>query len=234
MIPAIRLYKIKNIIRAQWTVVVSFVVFLLLVIVVLVFYKKFNEETKSVDLLTGEVQMLKNRYDTLQYNKTLTEDQIKEYNKLLVNLIPESEDFFSIISALELISVDSKFSITDYVVDMSKPNKDKLTITIIGKGDTEAFRSFLEKYQFGGGRLITSDKIEYGGGSNSANTKISLTFYSKRFAFDETLRDTQLSKEELERLDKIKQKISLNFVSTDSQLVDTDYKLKKDPFSAQE
>jgi len=227
---SLNVYKIKNIIRYQWTLFVSFFVLLLLFVVVLSYYKRFNEETKSTQLLSNEVQMLKNRYDTLKYNKTLTEDQIKEYNKLLVELIPESEDFFSIIVALEKISADSKFMVTDYVVNLKNSNKDKLTLTIVGKGDTEAFRSFLEKYQFGGGRLITSDKIEYGG-NNSSNTRITLNFYSKRFAFNETLQVGLLSKTELDRLNSIRKKISMQYVPSESQIVDTDYSVKKDPFS---
>lgn len=227
---SLSIYKLKNILRYQWTLFVSFFVLILLFVVVLSYYARFNEETKSVQILSKEVDMLKNRYDTLKYNKTLTEDQIKEYNKLLVELIPESEDFFSIIIALDKISEDSKFIITDYVVNMVKSNKDKLTITVTGKGDTETFRSFLEKYQFGGGRLITSDKIEYGGGG-SANTKISLNFYSKRFAFNETLQVGLLSKSELERLNSIRKKISLEYTTSESQIVETDYSIKKDPFT---
>ncbi len=174
--------------------------------------------------------MLKNRYDTLKYNKTLTADQIKEYNKLLVELIPESEDFFSIIVALDKISADSHFMVTDYVLNMKDSGKDKLTITVMGNGDTEAFRSFLEKYQFGGGRLITSNKIEYGG-TTSTDTKITLNFYSKRFAFNETLQVGLLSQAELDRLNSIRKKISMQYISSQSTIVDTDYTTKKDPFS---
>ncbi len=223
-------YRIKNILRYQWTIFLSFFVLLLLFLVVISYYARFNEEAKSTALLASEVTMLKNRYDTLKYNKTLTADQIKEYNKLLVELIPEAEDFFSIIVALDRISSDSKFMITDYVVNMNASTKDKLTLTIVGKGDTEAFKNFLEEYQFGGGRLITSDKIEYGG-NNSANTKITLNFYSKRFAFNETLQVGLLSKEELDRLNTIRKKISLQYASADSQFVGTDYTTKKDPFT---
>lgn len=226
----ISIYKIKNIIRYQWAIFVSFFVLVLLVFVVLFYYVKFNEEVKSTALLSNEVQMLKNRYDTLKYNKTLTEDQIKEYNKLLVQLIPESEDFFSIIVALEKISVDSRFLITDYVVNMKNSNKERLTLTVVGKGDTDAFKTFLEKYQFAGGRLITSNKIEYGG-INSANTRITLNFYSKRFAFNETLQVGLLSKTELDRLNSIRSKISMQYVPSETEIVETDYTTKKDPFS---
>ena len=64
-----------------------------------------------------------NRSDTLQFNKTLTEDQIVVYNKILTTLIPETEDYFSIIYALETISQNTGFSIVSYTINLSNTSR---------------------------------------------------------------------------------------------------------------
>ncbi|MCX6732860.1 MAG: hypothetical protein NTV98_04955 [Candidatus Roizmanbacteria bacterium] len=232
MIIPVRFYKLKRILNEQWTLFVSIFVFFLLIIVVLVFYGQFNEQKKEVDLMTGEVQMLKNRFDTLKYNKSLTEDQIKDYNKLLASLVPETEDFFSIVYALEQISLASKFIISDYVIEIGKlSNRERITLNVTGKGDTEAFLRFLQEYQFAGGRLATSDKIQYGG-TTTGGTKIALTFYNKRFTFNESVQVPQLSKEEIAKLEVIKQKVKFQFSSSGYQSISTEYPEKGNPFTA--
>ncbi len=231
MILPIHIYKIKRVLIDQWSVFVSFGVFVLLLFVVLVIYARFNEQKKEVDLMSNEVTLLKDRSDTLKYNKSLTADQIQGYNKLLASLIPETEDFFSIIYALEEISIASQFIITDYSIDVGKTTQEKLTLTAEGRGDTDTFLRFLQEYQFAGGRLVTSDKIEYGG-LNAGSTKITLNFYNKRFAFNESVKVPQLTKADIQKLEDIKSKIKFQFSSSDYQTVGTDYPLKKNPFSA--
>ena len=226
----ISLYKIKRIFKQQRALFVSTLVFIFLLSIIFIFYMRFNQQKKEVELMTGEVQMLKNRYDTLKYNTSLTENQIKDYNKLLASLVPETEDFFSIIYALEGISAASHFSITEYQIDVNRTTGEKLTLTIQGSGDTSSFFAFLQDYHFSGGRLVTSDKIVYGG-DNVGTTRIALTFYNKRFTFNESVQVPQLSKAEIDKLEAIKQKISFQFSSSGYQTVSTDYPQKTNPFS---
>lgn len=230
MILPIRLYKIKRILYNQRSFFISLSVFLMLFFIVFIFYAKFNVQKKEVELMTGETAMLKNRFDTLKYNKSLTEDEIKEYNKLLASLIPETEDFFSIIYAIEEISKVSHFIITDYTIDVGKTTSERLTLSVDGKGDTDSFLSFLQEYQYAGGRLITIDKIQYGG-VTAGKTRVALNFYSKRFAFNESVQVPQLSKEEIAKLEVIRQKVKFQFSSSGYQSVSTDYEAKKNPFN---
>lgn len=222
------LFRLRMIFREHWKVFLSLGICVILSMVTLVVYGQFNAQKKEVDLLEGEVEMLKNRYDTLKYNKTLTEDQIKDYNKLLATLIPETEDYFSVIYALDEISKVSGFLITDYNIDVNSTSKEKLTLSVEGKGDANTFLQFLNSYQFNGGRLVTSDKIQYGGTGSTA-TRITLNFYSKRFAFNETVQVPQLTKEEIEKLNVIKNKVKT--YTGGNTYVDTEYTIKKDPFS---
>lgn len=228
MILPIRLYKLKRILIDQRSLFISFGVFLVLFFVVLIFYGRFNEQKKEVDLMNSEVVLLKNRYDTLKYNKSLTEDQIKDYNKLLAQLVPETEDFFSIIYALEEISKVSNFLITDYTIDVSNTDSERLTLTAQGKGNSEDFLAFLQEYQFAGGRLATSDKIQYGG-ALEGSTRIALNFYSKRYTIKESVQVPKLFREELATLETIKQKVKFQIGSV-GDTISTDYQIKNNPF----
>ncbi len=230
MIAPFSYYKIRRLVIEHWSLLVSFIVFLLLLFVVLVFFGRYNSQKKDVDLMSGEVLMLKNRYDTLKFNKTLTQDQIKGYNKLLASLIPETEDFFSIIYAIEEISNATQFMITEYAIDIGRAPKETIILTASGKGNSEAFLEFLKQYKFVGGRLVTIDQIQYGG-INSGDTKITLNFYNKRFAYSETVKVPQLSKAEIQKLEDIKQRVKFQFSASDYQSVDTDYAVKQNPFT---
>lgn len=229
---SIQIYKLKRILYDQRSFFVYLFIFICLFFVVFIFYARFNSQLKEVELTDGEVKMLKNRYDTLKYNKSLTENQIKEYNKLLASLVPETEDFFSIIYALDEISNASHFVITDYTIEVGKSTSERLTLTVLGSGNTDQFISFLQEYQFAGGRLATINKIQFGGPS-IGSTKVALNFYNKRFAFNESVQVPQLSKEELAKLELIKSKVKFQFSSSGYQSVSTTYDLKDNPFQKQ-
>lgn len=230
MIIPIRLYKLKRILQSQWSLFLSLGVFILLLCVVYISYTRFTSQKEETGVIGNEVQALKKKFDTLKINEALTENKIKEYNLLLASLVPETEDFFSIIYALEHISSVSQFMITNYTIDVSKTNNERLTLTVEGKGDAEAFLSFLQEYQFSGGRLATSNKIQYGDVS-SGSTRVALNFYNKRFTFDSAAQVPQLSQDDVAKLEAIKQKIKFQFSSSEYQLVNPVYPLKKDPFS---
>jgi len=229
MIFTVRLYRIKRILKEQVALFVSIGVLLVLFSVVFLFYMRFNTTRKEVDLMNNEVNLLKRRYDTLKYNKSLTQDQIIDYNKLLASLVPETEDFFSIIYALEEVSSVSKFNITTYVIDVGNTTNERIVLSVEGSGNPDSFLTFLQEYQFAGGRLITSDKIQYGGGS-SQNTRVTLTFYNKRFTFNESVQVPQFSKEELAALDVINKKVKFEFSSSGYQTINTDYPINTNPF----
>jgi len=231
MIIPIRLYKIRRFITNQRNLIISFIIFIILFCITLIFFARYNTQKKEIGMMNREVSMLKNRYDTLKYNKTLSEDQIKDYNLLLASLVPETEDFFSIIYALEQISLASHFQITDYVIDVASTKNERLSITVQGEGDSDAFLVFLKEYQFSGGRLVTSNKIQFGGGS-LGTTKVSLNFYSKRFTFNESIQIPKLYKEEIAKLEEIQKKIKFQFSTASYQTVGTTYQTKGDPFSA--
>lgn len=220
------LRKIRFFVRDYWTSLVTLAALIMIMLLLMVSYTSYKGSKEDLDILREEVNLLKNRSDTLKYNKSITEDQITVYNKILASLIPENEDYFSIIYALETISQKTGFSIVAYTINLSGSSREKLSLNIEGKGDLEAFKQFLNSYEFMGGRLITSEKIEFSG-TNFTTTKVGLNFYSKKFSFNEAVAP-QLSKDDISKLEQIKSKIQVSFATDDAS--NTDYETQSNPF----
>lgn len=218
--------KIRFFVRDYWPSLVTLVALGMIILVLMISYKSLKDSKGDLDILREEVNLLKNRSDTLKYNKSITEDQITVYNQILSSLIPEYEDYFSIIYALETISQKTGFSIVAYTINLSNSTQEKLSINIEGKGDIEAFKQFLNSYEFMGGRLVTSEKIEFSG-ANFANTKVGLNFYSKKFSFNETV-VPQLTQKDIDKLEAVKNKIQVSFTPDKSN--SSDYTTSNNPF----
>lgn len=212
--------------RDYWSTLITVASLVILLVLISASYTTYKQSTNQLAVLQDEVKLLKNRNDTLNYNKTLTADQIETYNKILSTLIPESEDYFSIIYALETISKKTNFQIVAYTIGLSASAPDKIAITVEGKGSTQEFKQFLDGYEFTGGRLVTSEQIEFSG--TTTNTKVALNFYNKKYAFGETV-VPQLSKADIAQLDEIKNKIQVSFADS-STTNNTSYETKENPF----
>lgn len=227
MINLVNIRKIRYFIRDYWPTLLTLAALGVVALLIMASYKTYKESKNDLDVLTEEVKLLKNRSDTLQFNKTLTEDQIVVYNKILTTLIPETEDYFSIIYALETISQNTGFSIVSYTINLSNISREKLSINIEGRGNPDDFKRFLDAYKFSGGRLITSERIEFSG-VNFTNTRVSLNFYSKKFTFNESV-VPQLTKGDVAKLEEIKKKIKISFKDEEAPTKE-EYEVKDNPF----
>lgn len=227
MINPFNIRKIRYFVRDYWPTLLTMASLVIIALLILASYKTYKENKNVFDILNEEVKLLKNRSETLRYNKTLTEDQIVIYNKILTSLIPETEDYFSIIYALETISQKTGFNIVSYTINLTDISREKLSISIEGRGDPEAFKRFLDGYKFTGGRLITSEQIQFSG-VNFANTRVSLNFYSKKFTFNESV-VPQLTKRDVAKLEEIKKKISISFKDEEPAKTQ-EYEVKDNPF----
>lgn len=188
-----------------------FVVVLLIIFFLLVFSgRSYLEQRIKTESLQGEISVLKNRADVIAGSKKVAEDQIDEYINILSTLIPNAEDYFSLIYTLEKLSRDTGFIITNYTVNLSQKTSDKLSLTVEGQGDANSFIDFLKNYQFSGGRLITSEKIEFSS-KESIGTKVALNFYNKKVDNLQTI-PPQLTMNDVKLLNEIKGKISYNFM----------------------
>lgn len=209
--------------------VLLFIVCTIAIAVMLDVYKK--ESDAKVAVLKAEINELQQKKDFINYRKDLDEDSldnIETINNSLTQLFPETEDYFSVIIALERLSQKTNFIISSYTINLQSSTPEKLSLVITGQGDRESFLRFLQNYNFAGGRLITIDKISYTTDEFSG-TKLGINVYHGKTVNKDTI--PVLSKEEQLLLQTIRQKMTFNVKSEASNIQDSvDYPTKEIPF----
>lgn len=136
----------------------------------------------KIKSLQKEIAVLQNNVETLNSTNMKIAD-LKNYLDFMNKLIPNSEDYFSLIYSLEQISQKTGFYIQSYSLNVKTSTKEKLNLSISGSGNREAFVKFLDTYTFAGGRLMTSDKLELNPQLEGL-LKIDVTFYSKKISLN--------------------------------------------------
>lgn len=189
---------------------------------------KLATNQQEIQTLSQEVNKLKTKANLIN---SLSTDaaQLEEEVKFINALIPSEEDYFSIIYALEQLSIKTGFIITSYTVNMKNSNINKLQLSVTGTGDREAFMKFLKQYNFGGGRLITSDQIELSPES-FGGIKINLTLYNKNIAKEKNTLTNQAAKF-VSEIRELKNKIQFSFKESSPEAgFDYNYPRKTNPF----
>lgn len=208
---------IKRLIKDNIFYIVGNIFLVVLIIVTInIGISEINNYKNKISKLQTENIQLMNKV-TLMNSKIPQTAILDQDIKFLNTLIPNAEDYFSIIYSLEKISQKSGFVITEYTVSIDKSTTEKLRLSVSGVGDSQSFLSFLRNYNFGGGRLITSDKVSLDP-SFSGALKVDLTFYNKKTASATTLTDSPDTSiyQGLENL-----KIKVNFDSETPTVVET-------------
>lgn len=221
-----------NLIKQNIIYIIVFLLsFFLLIIVLIIGIYKINNNNETINKLTAELNNLNKKYSLYNYDddkKAVIEEDIK----LLNMLIPNFEDYFSIIYALEKLSSETGFTIVDYTVNITNSNKNKLQLTVSGVGDSQSFLKFLDKYNFSGGRLITSDKIQFDINQNNV-IKLNLTFYNKNINENNNIEpnNTNLNVDKLlEKIEPIKNKITFDFNNNANENKNDQFLKKSNPF----
>lgn len=221
---------LKN--RKETMTIFSMVVFIIILFMMLFSFNNLQSTKDKNNLLTQEVLTLKNRRDNVLVNmKILNENgDFENYNQVLGMLVPESEDFFSIIYTLQQLSQQSGLKIEDYVVSIGRSTNQKTSITITYVDDQASFMKFLDLYQYSGGRLVTIPKINWKSDS-SGKTKVVLNFYSKGY-FPSNEQVFKISKVEQNKVKDILSKIKINLLNPDatSEADTVEYETKDNPF----
>jgi len=191
--------------------------------------KKIDNENKKA-MLEKDIKELRIKSDFIAYQDTIENEgiDIDNMNILMSALVPETEDYFSIILALENLSKKSGFIIQEYTLNISQSTKEKLSITIEGTGDQVAFLSFLRDYTYGGGRLITVDKIDYLS-QGFFQIKLAVNFYSGKgtLVSPSTINLTEADRE---LLTNIQQKVTIDILPGQDVAENTTYDTKTNPF----
>lgn len=197
-------------------------------------YGSYTEDSNKLQSLKFEVSQLSNRIKVFENSKNLVKNDVDSMNTILSALIPETEDFFSIISALEKISVDTKFAISNYSIGLTNSTRNKLAISVEGAGDISAFENFLKLYPYVGGRFVTCESIDYSQ-TKSVSKSINLNFYSGSVLTGADS-STNLTKDDAKFISIVKSKTE--FILKDEEEIATseaeNYAIKSNPFSLRE
>lgn len=198
-----------------------------MVVGVVFFIERFSNLQQKITLIDKEIVDLQKKSEFVSYKQQIVNEGIDlpEVNKILTQLLPNEEDFFTVISALEKISKDTNFLMTSYAINLKATKKDQLALTVEGQGDDQAFFNFLKDYRYLGGRLITLDKIDYKT-TGFAQIRLNINFYSgmEKASANETAK--QLSSKDKKLISEIMSKVKINLVEDEA----TSYPTKANPF----
>lgn len=159
MKPKIRPY-LKYLLKQNAVYFVIFVVLMVISAFVIPFFIAQIDKAKTeLDKARLETSALETKRRILQTVVNENGDDIDADLALVTGLIPDSEDYFSMIYSLERLSQTTGFIINSYTVNLTKSNSKKLSLTVSGLGDSQSFLELLKNYNFAGGRLITAEKI---------------------------------------------------------------------------
>lgn len=186
-----------------------------------------NYEVKIASLKLENVESAKK---VTVINSTIPKsDKLNEDVKLLNNLIPDTEDYFTIVYALEKLSQNSNFMIVDYTVNVKASTPEELKIKVTGVGDNQSLIKFLKDINFLGGRLITSNKVQLDP-NFTGSIVIDLTFYNKKVKTTNKL-EVSADSRTYKELEAIKAKVNFNFDdNVASESPNLEYPKKNNPF----
>lgn len=224
-------FKIKpfllGLLKENLVYILSFIILIILVVVMSkISIDKINKSDTEIKKLEKEVSQL-NQEVSFYQNTIPSSEKLDDDIVLLNNLIPNIEDYFTMIYALENLSQQSGFFIVGYTVDIGKSTANKLRLTITGVGDSNSFVKFLSQYNFSGGRLITSDKIELDP-QKTGSIGIDVTFYNK--SVSNSKQEIALDGKIFQDIESIKSKVKFDFGSSTEESLDLNYPRKSNPF----
>ena len=204
-------------------------IFILIIITIKTGFTEIANYKRKITALEAENIELMNKV-TLMNSAVPQSEKLDEDVKFLNTLIPDVEDYFSVIYALEQLSKKTNFVITSYSVNVKASTTDKLRINVTGVGDSQSLINFLKDYNFAGGRLITSDKVQLDP-NFSGSIIINLTFYNKKTTAANKL-EMSVKSSTYKELEDLKNKVNFSFDSNEvaSESSALDYPKKSNPF----
>ncbi|MDO8609996.1 MAG: hypothetical protein Q7R95_05575 [bacterium] len=222
---------IRSLLQENIAYLLSNVVLLILIIVfVIVNFTKIPQNKEKIANLQNDIKTYQAKLDSLNY-VGLNNNELQKDIIFLNKLVPNVEDYFSIIYALENISTQTNFRIDSYSINLQQSTSNKLKLKISGTGDRTAFVNFLKLYNFAGGRLITADKFELNP-QLEGSLKIEITLYNNDTSKDSSNISTP-SKEAMNQIQQLRHKVefSLQSASQEATIQNTNYLRKTNPFN---
>lgn len=221
---------LQYLIKQNLVYFVIFTVMMLIGAIIIPFFiSQINKSSVDLDKAKVETSALQTKQQALQTVINENGEEIDQDLELISKFIPDSEDYFSMIYALEKLSQSSGFIINNYTVNLTKSSANKLSLTVTGVGDSNSFLELLRTYNYAGGRLITAEKIGIDP-LQTSGVNLDLNFYNEKPTIDPNEKlDFQASIDELDEL-RAKVKYSLVDESVVKPVESTDYPTKSSLF----
>ena len=131
---------------------------ILLAFTIFIFFTCYDRhfEIKSREV---EIEDLKLSADLIKGNKDLMQENVEYYNELLDKLIPNEENYFQVISALNRLENQTGAIIHSYSINLNETTEKKLSLSLTVGGDEDSVADLLERYLYSSGRLITNQEV---------------------------------------------------------------------------
>ncbi len=197
------------------------------------FVNDYIANKEKINQLDEELRLIQSKRNALVFLSSSKSENLDDYYNLVTSLIPDSENYFSILYALDNLSEITNFKINSYTINPRAQNINKVSIKVTGTGNHEDFLNFLKEYNVAGGRLITAEKIGLGG-SEFTGIMLDLNFYSKKSSLYQTNKEDY--QKILAKLDKIKDKVRFTFNKEETEelkeqeATTESYPIKSNPF----
>lgn len=209
-------------------IVIAFILLILVFIVPSIVINTYFQNSEKINTLNEELQEINSKKNALSFLSSTPSKNIDEYYNIVSSLIPEAENYFTIIYALNNLSELTNFNITSYSLNLKESTENKISIEVSGIGNQNEFLNFLKEYNVGGGRLITAEEITLNSEGFTGIT-LRLNFYSQKSSLFQ--KGTIDYKKVLTEIDKLKSKIKFNFQTEEKEnVILEDYPTKTNPF----
>lgn len=209
-------------------IVIAFILLISIFIVPSVTINTYSQNVEKIFTLEEELQEINSKKNALSFLSNTSTINIDEYYNIVSSLIPEAENYFTIIYALNNLADLTNFNITSYSLNLKESTKNKLSIEVTGIGNQSEFLNFLREYNLGGGRLITAEEITLNAEEFSGIT-LRLNFYNQKSSLFQSGNINY--KDALSKIDNLKSKIKFNFQSeVKKETAVEEYPTKTNPF----
>lgn len=206
---------------------------LCLVVLVFFFLNRLDYYNQGIQSEQTKTSDLKSKVDIINYQQQVSGEgfDFDKLNVLMSRLVPDKEDYFSIIVALETLAQKTNFYITNYEIGLSSDNKvsNEISLTILGQGNQDQFLQFLKDYNFSGNRLITISNVNFNN-SGKIEARLDVTFYNGKNLLGDNAITQRLTQSDKNLLRTIEDKVSFTLNDQDTT-TNIDYETKQNPFS---
>ncbi len=151
----INLIKSKLFLPTALYIVIDIILLVFTIFIFFTCYDRYSE----IKLREVEIADLKLSADLIKGNKDLMQENVEYYNELLDKLIPNEENYFQVISALDRLENKTGAVIHSYSINLNETTEKKLSLSLTVGGDEDSVADLLERYLYSSGRLITNEEV---------------------------------------------------------------------------